>query len=335
MPGNTSSSTISPQTLIKYARTFDWCTPVVGEVGYTTEPALSFSNDIMQKIIAMNNPWKWNSYAIPVFYSQPYQQDYPTSISQDSLGWLESGTFIDINNTSTPKPQPQIQAVARLQPTFICGIPTQVCWIPNRNATLGTWPGNNITYTNPLQSAGGGPGNNPLTAILDPNGNIQVVTTYGVTLATGTPTWPAAVAAAGTTTSDGTVTWTVQDPNGVAFRLDRLATNNSNVWEFHLFYQQKAPLILTLGQTFAPIPDDLGYLLRQGFLTMCYKKADKNTFQTEFQQWLMSIQDALVESDREIQTFGISPLDPIQGGGAGTGGGYGYPGWPGWSSNGY
>ena len=69
---------------------------------------------------------------------------------------------------------------------------------------------------------------------------------------------------------------------------------------------------------------------------MCYKKADKNTFQVEFKQWLMDIQTALVESDREIQSFGISPLDPIQGaGGMGPAGGYGYPGWPGWSSNGY
>ena len=110
--GNTNSSTITPQYLIKYARTFDWCRPVVGEVGYTQEPALSFANDIMQKIIAQNNPWKWNSYQVPVFYTQPYQQDYPTSVSQDAMGWCESGTFIDINNTQTPKPQPLWRSVA-------------------------------------------------------------------------------------------------------------------------------------------------------------------------------------------------------------------------------
>lgn len=330
---NTLASSFTTQLAIDYCRTFDFCIPTVGLVGYDDEPALSFANDIMQKILAKDNPWKWNSYVAPIFYGQPYQQDYPTSISANTMGWLESATFTDINNPAgTPQyfVQPPMQCVARLLPTYLLGVPTQVCWIMNRNAQTGTWPGPASLYQNPLISQGGGPGNNPLTAITDPNGNIQVVTTYGIT-GSSAPSWPSAGAQAGTTTQDGTVVWTVQDPNGIAFRFDRMATYGSNVFQFNITYQERAPLITSLTQTFAPIPDDLQYLIKQGFLAFCYKKSDKKTFQSELVQWMADIQQALEQTDRETQTFGLYPADPLQGG---TGGGGTYAGWPGWGTGG-
>ena len=80
------------------------------------------------------------------------------------------------------------------------------------------------------------------------------------------PIWPAAKAPAGTITNDGTVVWTVVDPNGIAFRLDRLATYGSEVWQMKPAYQRKPPNITNLSQTFYPIPDDLSYLIKQGFI---------------------------------------------------------------------
>lgn len=334
MSGNTQPSSWSPQNCIDYARTFDFAVPTVGLAGYDDEPALSFSNDIMQKIIAKNNPWKWNSYVAPVFFSQPYQQDFMTNISSNTMGWLESATFTDINNPAgTPQYfiKPPLQTVARLLPTYVVGIPNEIAWILNRNSVTGSWPGPNMLYLNPLISQGGGPGNNPVTGITDPNGNLQTVTTYGTT-GSSQPTWPSAGAQAGTTTNDGSVVWTVMDPNGVAFRVNMLATYGSNVWQFNVTYQQRAPLITSLTQTFAPIPDDLQYLIKQGFLAFCYKKSDRNTFQIEYAQWLADIQQALEQTDREAQTFGIYPADSLQNTGGGSGvGTYGFPGWWGWS----
>lgn len=332
-----ATSTLTTQQLVDYARTVLPDQPMLGVAGYPRTFALTIANTVMRKILAENNPWKWNKVLVPVFYSQPYQQDYPTSISMNTLGWLQSGTFTDINNTTTPKPQPPIEVVQDLLPTFILGIPSKVCWVPNSTAITGTWPGANTLYQNPLNSAGGGPGNNPLTAITDLNGNIQVVTTYGTTGASQ-PSWPAASSAAGVTTTDGSVVWTVQDPNGIAFRIDKLATNGSNVWQFNLSYQAKPPAITTLTQTFAPIPDDLDYLIQQGFLIYCYRSADtaeiRNKFSGEYAQWLEDVKIAMGSSDREKQEFGFYPDRPIQGGyGSGTGG-YTYVGWPGWTSSG-
>ena len=326
---STTPSTITPQTLIDYARLYPWTVAATGVGGYSDQPALSFANDIAQLIMSKANPWKWNSNPISPIYTQPYQQDYPINVSQNLMGWLESGTLIDINNQSRPIPQTPIRAVSRLLPTNTCAIPKECCWVPNEIAQFSTWPGNNQVYTNPLSSLGGGPASNPRTAILDPNGNIQLVTTYGTTISSSIPSWPAANAAAGTTTSDGTVVWTVQDPNGVSIRLNALATNNSQVWSINLVYQEKPPVISTLGQTFAPIPDDLGYLIRQGFLTFCTRIADSKKFQEQYVQWLADIQDALMGSDREPQEFSIYPANSLQG----KSSSWNYPGWPGWTNN--
>lgn len=329
---NTTSSTLTPQALIIYARPFPWTKPALGLVGYEDEPAISFVDDIVKKIMAESNPWKWNAVKVPRILTQPYQQDYPTNISQNTLGWLQSGVIVDVNNNTQPIPRAPMTVVKNLLPTSDCDVPMKACWIANSMALTGLWPGTGILYQDPLIANGGGPGNNPFTAITDPNGNIQVVTTYGVT-GNVTPTWPAAGAQAGTTTTDGTVVWTVQDPNGVAFRLSKIATNNSQVWAIHLVYQTKPPNITSLSQTVSPIPDDLNYLVKQGFLAHCWKHADSSKFPQEYKQWLEDIQTAMGSSDREAEEFGFSPAQPIQGGGWSEGG-YGYAGWPGWTSGG-
>jgi hypothetical protein len=158
-----------------------------------------------------------------------------------------------------------------------------------------------------------------------------VVTTYGTTLSTGTPSWPAANAAAGTVTSDGSVNWTVQDPNGVTLRLDKVASFGSNVFEIHANYQTKPPVITTLKQFITPVPDDYIYLVKQGFLAFCYKQVDNAKFQTELAQWMLDIKEAMGASDREDQEFGFSPVDSMQDAGQTEND---YPGWPGWSSGG-
>jgi hypothetical protein len=329
-----ATSSVTTQQLIDYARVFPWTVPAVGVAGYGKQPALAFANHIMQQIISKANPWKWNSQPFPVFYTQPYQQDYPTNISQNTIGWLESATIIDINNTQIPKPQPPIECVARILPTYLCDIPTEICWVPNTVAITAQWPGPNITYTNPVadpMTGMGGPANNPFTAITDPNGNIQVISEYGTTGSTP-PSWPLSGATPGTITMDGSAEWTLADPDGVAIRVNALATNMSQVWAVVPIYQVKPPTVLSLSQTFAPIPDDLDYLIQQGFLAYCTKIADRKKFADEFAQWKDDIQEAMGASDREPQDFGMYPQSPIQGGGNGGGNGtFGYPGWPGWS----
>jgi hypothetical protein len=335
---STVSSTLNAQLLVDYARTFPWTVPVVGLAGYSTQPAVSFLDEVVKKILAKTNPWKWNAMPFPAFQSQPYQQDYPTNISQNVMGWLQAAVIADINNTANPIPILPINAVNSLLPTMTTGRPQKISWIANAVAQTAVWgrgrpsdPGPNVPYVNPLVLLGGGPSMNPLCAITDANGNILVVTTYGVT---GTTAPLASVgAAAGTIVTDGSVVWTVMDPNGVALRIDALATFQSVVWEMRVLFQKKPPNITTLTQTITPIPDDLNYLVKQGFLCFCTKQTDRSKFPAEFAQWMEDIQMAMGSSDREYCEYGFFPSAPItggsgEGGGAGT---WGYPGFPGWS----
>jgi len=336
IPSTSLVSTLTGQKLINYGRAFAWTRPSLGLAGYSDEPALSFLNEVICKIMATSNPWKFNAAKFPVVETQPYAQDYPTNLSQAQVGWLQACVIADINNPNTPFSIPliPIRCVTALLPTSSPGIPDSIAWIPNALCQTGTWPGPNMLYQNPLNSQGGGPASNPLTAITDTNGNLQLVTTYGITGPTQ-PSWPALGTAPGTQTTDGSVIWTLMDPLGVALRINALGTYNSNVWEIRLVYQQKPPVIGSLTQTIAPLPRDLDYLVKQGFLSYCYQQVDHAKFETQIAMFMADIQRALGSADRELQEFGLYPAQALQGGGPGGGTGtWGYPGWAGWSSGG-
>src|SRR5579859_4717189 len=154
---STNCSTLNAQILIDYARTFPWTTPVVGLAGYNDQPAVSFLDEVVKKILAKTNPWKWNAAKFPVIQTQPYQQDYPTSISQNSVGWLQAAVIADINNTANPVPILPINTVNSLLPTMITGRPQKVSWVTNSVAQTAVWgrgrpgdPGPNVTYQDPL-----------------------------------------------------------------------------------------------------------------------------------------------------------------------------------------
>ena len=309
---NTSQSTIEVQYLVDFARTYPWTTETIGLAGYSASPAVEIANDIAQEIMSETVPWKWNSYNAPPFLTQPYQQDYPTSLSFNNVGWLESAIIIDINNNSLPTPQAPLKVVKNLQPSSVCDIPSALCFILNRNALTGVRQASTL-YTNPLVSAGGGPNSNPPCAITDPNGNILVITGYGTSGST-TPTWPAANAAAGTNVTDGGVTWAVVDPNGVCFRVNAKSTNGSTVYQINPTYQLKMPLITGVTSLFNPIPDELGWLLRKGFLAYLSKHAGQKDYMAQILEFRAAVKIASGASDKEEQEFGFAPSEPIQGG---------------------
>ena len=53
---STNASTLTAQKLVNYARTFPWTTPVMGVAGYTDQPAVSFLDEVVKKILAKTNP---------------------------------------------------------------------------------------------------------------------------------------------------------------------------------------------------------------------------------------------------------------------------------------
>lgn len=320
------ASTITLQSVVDYARTFAELTPVLAVGGQSQQPALSIAQDVMGKMLGPTMPWKWNRILVPPFYTNAWQQDYGVP-GISNLKWIENATWVDVNNTSTVKPVAALEAVRDIQPTSSLFMPpAQVAWVPNQEMAFGTWPGANVTYTNPvgIQQAP----NNPSTQIRDTNGNLLVLTTYGTTGSTA-PALPAS-APTGTTVTDGTVIWTALDPLGQGFRLSSIPTAASLTYQINIVGQARSPMFSSLKQTLAPIPDDHAPLFRSGFVACAYRHSPEAAVRSRYTQevalWMQELSAEVGASNRERNQYGFYPAQSLSDGGY-TVGSIG-PAWP-------
>lgn len=327
-----SASTIQLQSIVDNAQSFGDLNPIFNVGGQTNQPALTIASDVMSEIVAQPFPQKWNEIVLPYFYTNSYQQDYavvnPDGTSITNLNWLERGIVIDINNTAQPKPYRPVETGRQL-PQATGGyynssaVPTfKVNWFPNQSLYYGTWgdadtgngsQGNNpvsgSVYTDPL-GAGSMP-NNPITQIIDANGNLLLLTGYGTEGSTA-PVAPAD-SAAGTIATPGvgaTTVWTVVDPNGAGFRILPVPSQTGVVWQFNLVGQKKPIRFLSLQQTLDPLPDIYESNFRQGFIAQCYRYSPeakiRAKFTQEWQMWKQSLISLRQEQDREQEENGFT-----------------------------
>jgi hypothetical protein len=140
---------------------------------------IEVANEVITEMMAQRFNWKFNRMIVPPFYSISWQQDYAT-INQKTIGWLEHAVAVDINNTALPKPIFWLECVRDLERTgFQFGRPEKICWLPNDQLVQDVWPGAAYTFTNPLGAIN--TPSNKLINILDANGNILILTTFGTT----------------------------------------------------------------------------------------------------------------------------------------------------------
>lgn len=295
-----------------FASTIGDLSPILAVGGYSREPALTIANDVMSDMITQRFNWKFNRLRIPSFYTISWQQDYASLIAA-SIGWIESLVMVDINNTALPKPIFWPKAVRDLQPTSAQQTPApQVCWKYNSELIQGVWPGTGIVYTNPL-GAPTTPANSFIN-ILDTNGNIQVLTTFGTT-GSVTPTWPAPGSPRGTVTNDGSCQWTVADPFGQGFRLSHVPAQTANVYQVNVLAQKTQPKLLNLESTLDPIPDDYSSYFRDGFITYLHRHSANPSVKSKFEklklQWEADLFKASGQGDRETENASFVPESSI------------------------
>ena len=307
--------TITIQSTLDYFRNVASLTAVLGNpvAGYGgTNPAINIANEVVAEILCEPFDWKWNRIKPPSYFVNQLQQDYSTSIL--TMGWIENSTRLNTSDTSTPQQIRGLEAVRELLQTSYQGTPFQIAWVCNSEAICGTWLAN-TKYTNPQPSGLGSISAaacpvQPFTQVRDTNGNIQVITIYGTTGSTQ-PTWNAAV---GGITTDGTVTWTCIDPNGVSFRLSPLPPQNSVVWSIQPYFQAKPILVTAISQTW-PIPDTLNFVYKQGFFAKSLKLAEDPRWGKEYALFEAMIKKAVGSADREAESLGMYPSHGLQGGG--------------------
>ena len=330
MPG----STLTIQQLIDPLRTYPEVKAFTAVGGLGAEPALGIANDVLSRMLAQSLNWKWNRANIPLFPTVSLQQDYVTNVTD--MGWLEQGWRIDVNNTTTPKPIFTMESVRDLGQSSFQANPFNLSWIPNSLAIMGTWESETaygIGYGAAAVPV------SPITQFIDASGNILFIDGGSIGLSinspgySGTPisTTPpygtsgtvepdaGGAAAAGDTVVDGTVTWTVANPAGYAIRLAPIPPFSGLCWLIDAVYQKAPPLKTSLNNTITPVPDDLAYLFRQGFLAMLYRMSPDpgaaRKAPQAYAEWQLDLVTALRGGDREREDATVYPSESLTGAG--------------------
>ena len=348
---SSTQSTVTIQNIADILSTMIDIQPILSVGGYSNLTMLTIANDVMNEICAQSFPWKWNEFQYPQFYTNSWQQDYAVpNPNATVLASLQRGIVININSTSIPKPWGYVQVVReQTEATSAWNGPCpffnaplfNANWMNNINLYYGTWgaatngnntlgnnPGPGSVYTNPLGTSS--QPSNPITQIQDTNGNLQVVTTYGTCGGTQ-PTWPAANSAAGTTTTDGTVVWTVVDPYGQGIRINPVPSQSGVVWQFNLSGQTKPQRFTSLTQTLFPLPDSMEPYFRQGCVAQAYRYSQstkvREKFDREWPLWIKSLVLVREKEDKERDASRFTPARSVMGSGGPRGSWWG-PSWP-------
>lgn len=303
------ASTIKISDIVTEIASHPSVVPVLGTAP-GTYPALSIANDVIQRMLAQALPWKFNRGLAPTFLTIALQQDY-VSPSITDLAWLEQGWCIDINNTSIPKPVRSLETVRDIQQSWQQSVPFQVSYIPVPLAIYGTWSANTLYPTGLGQTQ---TPTSPIQQFIDANGNFLFVSTNG-TSASVQPVLPVN-SVAGITVTDGTVVWKVADPTANAFRINPLPATSGIVWQMNMVYQKKPPIKTRLNDTLSPIPDEYGYLFRQGFLAMCMIHAGTKGARDSYKEWEEMMITALRGADRERDEITMYPSEGLLSGGS-------------------
>lgn len=305
------NSTRTLQNVVDSVSTIGDLAPVLTNTGgYANEPALTIANRAMADLIAERFNWKWNRLKINPFTLSSNQQDY-ASVSLAKLGWLETAAVVDVNNTTFPKPTYRLEVARELPIASVQGNPFQICWLPNSLLETGSWPGAGTLYVNPVGAVS--TPQNPPTNILDANGNILVLTVFGLT--GGTPPVAPAGSAGGVVVADGTAQWRVADPASAGFRVSPTPPGAGNVWLVRLFAQMSAVRFSSLGQTLDPLPDDFSNFFDEGFISYAHQYSADPAVRARFSErramWMQSLMEAARQGDREPESFGFFPDRPV------------------------
>ncbi len=335
LPGNQNPTQTLQQIANQLKSKPEFYNLLGGAAGFSSEPFLTICNEIMSRILAENMPWKWNREIWPPFLTVSLQQDYVSNITD--VGWLEDGWIVDINNSisnanGAPKPIRPMETVRDIPQSSIQNVPFQVCFIPNSLAVMGEWQANT--------EYGCGYGvsqlpTSPIQQFLDANGNILFIdsTQLGLTIEspgyTGTTIKPSgfypygtsgstqpvapANATPGTKIQDGTVVWTVANPNGYCLRVNPLPALNGLCWLIYVRYQAAPPALTSLQSNLNPLPMQMLYLFRAGVRAALTRENDLAAGNTAYMEWEEQLMKALRAADRQQEEFVLYPTQRILG----------------------
>jgi hypothetical protein len=292
--------------------------------GYGNALALEMINRVLADLLTARFNWKFNRAVATPFYTNSWQQDYPQlAQAAGPIGWGEDCDMVDINNTQIPKPLWNMTWRRGLSRTSVqMWRPGELCWMYNSELSLGSWPGPGVTYY-PLVTSGP-QGANPIMNFVDANGNILILTGFGIT-GGSQPSAPAN-SAEGVTVTDGGCTWTVASGGSQGFRLDKLPNQTGPAYQINPYYQMEPPTIATFKKALNPFPDSYLRHVRRGLEAECLAASPNPADAKRGQEMLALVKgkeglvkgwvaeivaDMTKEGDKEPNVYGLVPLTQV------------------------
>jgi hypothetical protein len=330
IPPTGDSCTVTLQQVVDLCRTHVELMPLANVGGIIQEPALSLANDTLQELCAAPYDWKFNSNTTDLLITQAARQDYlyagaaafVIGVGGVSIGLVDGASVSeDASNNVTVKCLQQHNFVVG-QTVYMTGntlnaynstylqTPTQSGWTGGWVITATPDP---LTFVFVHATAGLGPSGAP--GIRDCSW-LEFATMYDTSANDPNPKqWEvSAVKSLKRSSQAGRPTKIalMSQANGVLnFRVTEVPQNP--VWAITVHYQKKAPLKTDLSLTWAPFPDEFGFVYRQAFLARCYRFLDHRRADAEEQRALLMIQKALGKDDVEESDQYVTPERTLMG----------------------
>jgi len=160
---------------------------------------------------------------------------------------------------------------------------------------------------------------NPITQIIDANGNLLLLTTYGVEGVTAPLAAQNAPPGTQVSGSGATTVWTVMDPVGLGMRILDVPSQTGVVWQFNMIGQMPPTVFTSLSQTLYPLPDKYEPFFRAGFIAQCYRYSPEAKIRAKFDKewplWQRSLANMRAAQDRELEEYRFEPQRTVMGGG--------------------
>jgi hypothetical protein len=279
--GERVPATITLEQTSEWAKRFLFRRPLA--LGNFNEPAVTSANLILQTILGAPFRWRWNR-AVTGFVCSPGIQDYTLFNWQATTPVLVGYTLLDSNGFS--------------QTVTTAG--TTGSTIPTFNSTVGgTTTDGSVIWTN-SGLVGLANGSTAYSFAWIENASVKVTNPNSCNMEWKqiTPHIDLALDSAQSTPHSISAQFNVG--NSITFRL---MPTPDKAYPVSIQIQQTPPIINSLQNTWAPIPDEYSRIYNWGFLALMYLYADDPRFASANQKFitnLLSTQEGLTETELNI-----------------------------------
>jgi hypothetical protein len=329
-PTEADGCTVTLQETVDLCRTHVDLMPLASVGGFAQEPARSLCNDVLQELCAQPYDWKFNAKEYGLLTTHPARQDYlyaGASAFVIGVGGaaiaLADGSAITSNGTTVTVRCLQPHGFTVGQTVYMTGNTLDTYNSSRVDSAVGGWVGgwvltslpdaSTFTFEHILsnQDASGAPGITDFAWL-------PAAEMYDLASTEALPrTWQVDAVKSLRKTGDAgrplKISVRSQSAGILSIRLSHVSVGTT--YGIMLIGQKKPPLKTDLTQTWAPFPDEFGFVYRQMFLARCYRFQNKPQADNETLKAEAMIAKALGRDDAEESDQYVSPASSLMDGG--------------------